>query len=85
MADFKLLNYAGLAGEARPGILVGDDRIVDLDQATGAAAWAASTLSILEVWDTSCAALHDIADAASDTVALADVRLLAPILFPPAI
>ncbi|MFT5438718.1 MAG: 2-keto-4-pentenoate hydratase/2-oxohepta-3-ene-1,7-dioic acid hydratase in catechol pathway [Alphaproteobacteria bacterium] len=85
MADFKLLNYAGIAGEARPGILVGDHRIVDLEQATGGAAWAATTLSILEVWDTSCAALHEIADDASDTRPLADVHLLAPILFPPAI
>lgn len=29
MADFKLLNYAGVAGEPRPGILVGDDQIVE--------------------------------------------------------
>ena len=85
MAEFKLLNYAGMAGEPRPGLLVDGDKVVDLEQATGAAAWAASTLSILEVWDTSCSALHDIAEAATDTRPLADVRLMAPILYPPAI
>ena len=40
MADFNLLYYAGIAGEPRPGILVGEDQIVDLQKATGGAAWA---------------------------------------------
>ena len=29
MASFRLLNYEGVAGEPRPGILVGDD-VIDL-------------------------------------------------------
>ena len=33
MADFKLLNYAGKNGEARAGILAGNDTVVDLLEA----------------------------------------------------
>lgn len=85
MADFKLLNYTGSAGEARPGILIGDDRVLDIQNATDGAPWAASTLGIVEAWDTACPALHELAGAGGDTRALADVRLLAPLLYPPVI
>ena len=85
MADFKLLNYAGIAGEPRPGILVGDDQIVDLEQATGGAVWARTTIEVLNNWDASCAALHAIADNPGETRPLTDVQLMAPLLFPPAI
>ncbi len=85
MADFKLLNTAGKAGEPRPGILIGDDRVADLEQATKGAAWAASTLAVMSAWETACPALHEIADNPGETRPLADVRLLAPLLFPPAI
>ena len=40
MADFKLLNYAGANGAARPGILVGEDSIIDLQDALPGKAWA---------------------------------------------
>ncbi len=85
MADFKLLNYAGVAGEARPGILVGDDQIVDLEQATGGEGWARTNIDVLNNWETSCSALHAIADNPGETRPLADVQLRAPLLFPPAI
>jgi len=85
MADFKLLNYAGLAGEPRPGILVGDDLVVDVQSASRGAPWSGSTLAIIGAWDVACPALHEIADAAHDARPLADVDLLAPILYPPAI
>jgi len=85
MADFKLLNYAGAGGEARPGILVGDDRVADLGQAAKGAAWAASTLAVMGDWKTACPALHKIADDPGETVPLASVKLLAPLLYPPGI
>ncbi len=75
MADFKLLNYAGSAGEPRPGILIGDDQVLDVQEAADGAAWAASTLSIVDSWDTACPALHKLADQGGETRALADVRL----------
>lgn len=85
MADFKLLNYTGAEGEPRPGILVGDDRVLDLEQATGGAAWSGSTLDVLGDWDEACAALHALADNPAETRPLGDVHLLAPILYPAAI
>ena len=85
MADFKLLNYSGVAGEPRPGILIGGDQIVDLEQITGGAAWARTNIEVLNNWETSCAVLHAIADNPGETRPLADVQLMAPLLFPPAI
>jgi len=85
MADFKLLNYAGAAGEARPGILVGDGQVADLAKASKGADWASSTLAVMAAWDTACPALHKIADNPGETVPLDSVKLLAPLLYPPAI
>ena len=85
MADFKLLNYAGGDGAARPGILIGDDRVLDVREAADGAAWAVSTLTIFDSWDTACPALHKLADQGCETRALADIQLLAPLLYPPCI
>lgn len=82
MADFKLLNYAGVAGEARPGLLIGDDRVLDIQQVAGDQPWAASTMDMFAAWDTACPALHDLAEAGGETRPLADVQLLAPLLYP---
>ena len=82
MANYRLLNYAGIAGEPRPGILVGDD-VIDLEGAgiTG------STYELLQNWDENNARLSALADdaAAKDTRPLADLDLLAPILYPPVV
>ena len=86
MADFKLLNYAGKNGEARPGILVAGDTVLDLQEALPGKAWAASTLSVLGAWDEALPALRALAGAPKGAPRrLADVRLLAPLLYPPAI
>jgi 2-keto-4-pentenoate hydratase/2-oxohepta-3-ene-1,7-dioic acid hydratase in catechol pathway len=86
MADFKLLNYAGKNGEARPGILVGSDTVLDLREALTGKAWAASTLAVLGAWDEALPALRALAGAPKGAARrLADVRLLAPLLYPPAI
>ena len=85
MADFKLLNYAGSNGEPRPGILVGLDQVVDLEQATGGEPWSRTNIEVLNNWETSCQLLHDIAQNPGDTKSLSDLDLMAPLLFPPAI
>ena len=73
MASYRLLNYAGIAGEPRPGILVGDD-VIDLESAgiTG------STYELLQNWDENNARLAALADdaAAQDTRPLAACFLL---------
>lgn len=61
MADFKLLNYAGRNGEARPAILVGGEAVVDLQEALPGKAWAASTLAVLGAWDEALPALRSLA------------------------
>lgn len=86
MGSFRLLNYAGDNGDIRPGILVNGDTVVDLQQALPGQAWATSTLAVLGAWDAALPALHALADApAAATRPLAGVRLLAPLLYPPAI
>ncbi|MBK18770.1 MAG: 2-keto-4-pentenoate hydratase [Rhodospirillaceae bacterium] len=85
MAEFKLLNFAGVAGEARPGILVGNDQVIDLEQATSGADWARTTIDILNNWEVARGELHDLAENPTDTRPLADINLMAPLLYPPAI
>ena len=82
MADFKLLNYAGTDGAARPGLLVGDDQVLDILTAARGQSWAASTMAMVESWDTACPALHDLAGSGAETMPLSDVQLLAPLLYP---
>ena len=86
MGSFRLLNYAVDSGEARAGILVGGNSVIDLQRALPDKAWTVSTLSILGAWDAARPALHALADAPpSQILPLASVRLLAPLLYPPAI
>lgn len=82
MASFRLLNYEGVAGEPRPGILVGDD-VIDLESA----GMTGSTYEMLQDWDASEQKLSKIADDAGshDSRPLADLHLLAPILYPPVV
>src|SRR5262245_40262701 len=86
MADFKLLNYAGPGGEPRAAILAGNDAVIDLQEALPGKPWTASTLAVLGRWEEALPALHALADAAvAKTRRRADVRLMAPLLYPPAI
>ncbi len=85
MADFKLLNYAGPMGEVKPAILIGDDQILDLGIATGGASWAKTNIEIMNNWSAACSELHELANTAGNTMPLSDVKLLAPLLYPPAI
>lgn len=82
MAQYRLLNHAGPDGGARPGILV-DGAVIDLAEA----GVAGSTLELLGDWDAASRTLRDTAGLASSLPSrpLGSVRLLAPILHPPAI
>ncbi len=88
MAGFRLLNYVGDDGEARPGLGVGDG-VIDLQAAldgrdvTGFS--AVSTLAVLENWDAALPVFSEIAAGGADATPLDDVQLLAPILYPGAI
>lgn len=90
MASFTLLNFAGSAGEARPGLGVGD-RVIDLQTAlakqTSPGFSGASTLAVLESWERAEPVLEGIAQKADDhePVPLASVQLLAPVLYPAAV
>ena len=82
MASFRLLNYAGVNGEARPGILV-DGNVIDLVSA----GLVASTFELLQDWKANHDKLTKIADGATSYTSrpLSDVDLLAPILYPPVV
>ena len=82
MASYRLLNFAGVVGEPRPGILVGDS-VVDLE----GAGIAGSTYELLQNWDENDPLLSALADdaAAQGSRPLADVQLLAPVLYPPVV
>ena len=96
MTDYRLLNYAGPSGEARPGLSVGDS-VIDLEAAVAALSEsgqtmefsARSTLDILEKWDAALPSLETIAtameDGHSEARPLSEVRLMAPLLYPSAI
>ena len=82
MASYRLLNYAGVTAEPRAGILVGD-RVIDLE----GAGIAGSTYELLQNWDENDPLLSALADdaAAQGSRPLADVQLLAPVLYPPVV
>ncbi len=84
MGGFKLMNYTGSGGEARAAIAVGD-QVIDLEK-SGAVPWR-TTLDALGNWDEALPALTALAAKAGDVAGtpLADVQLLAPILYPGAI
>lgn len=87
---FRLLNFAGDGGKASPGIAVGD-QVVDLAKVGPAPVDVSSTLGILDQWDAARGWLGTLADEVAagkhDNAlqALAETRLLAPLLYPSSI
>ena len=96
MADFRLLNYTLISDEAskhaatpesvRPGILVGEHHVVDLQLALPNCPWATSTLAVLNAWDVALPALHELATQTEHAkLTLGQIKLQAPLMYPPAI
>ncbi len=96
MADFRLLNYTLISDEAskhaatpesvRPGILVGEHHVVDLQLALPNCPWASSTLAVLNAWEVALPALHELATQTEHTqLTLSQIKLQAPLMYPPAI
>lgn len=75
--SYKLLTYASDRGP-RAGLLI-DQQVIDAAEATGREAWSTVT-GALESWDEASAAFSRV--TAKGGMALADTKLLAPILYP---
>ncbi|HLI20812.1 MAG TPA: fumarylacetoacetate hydrolase family protein [Stellaceae bacterium] len=84
MTDYRLLSYQAAQGP-RAGYLV-DDTVHDLAELTGKPAYA-SVLAVLEDWAAAKGVLDDLIGTAANKKGklLRDVKLLAPILYPPTI
>jgi 2,4-didehydro-3-deoxy-L-rhamnonate hydrolase len=91
---FRLLSYIGKDGIPRAGLLIEDERVIDIESTLGARRGAIgkrppkSILSILENWDEVLPVLRETAvnsrALASAVVGpLSNVPLAAPILYPP--
>lgn len=83
MASYRLLNYAGDKGQACPGILVGDEDIIDL----ASAGIAKSNMELMQDWAESDAMLRKLADDPGKATIkkLSSVKLMAPLLYPPVV
>ncbi|MFT8243089.1 fumarylacetoacetate hydrolase family protein [Roseomonas sp. BN140053] len=84
MAEYKLVTYRSGTGKPRAGLVVGD-RVHEIAQLAGGSDYA-TMLDVMEDWDAARPMLE--AAANSDGVggrALAEVELLAPLLYPPTI
>ncbi len=77
----KLATFSPLpSGEPRPGLVIEDKRIVDIPAALGADAETATMLGIIRAGETVLARLRNLQkQPPTATIALADVRLHAPI------
>jgi len=81
--EYRLLTYTASSGEPVAGVLIGE-RVYDAAKLLGGAGDARSVLGLLQSWDAAHAKLHAAAASADpkDGVPLAQVKLLAPILYP---
>lgn len=79
---YRLLSYTASSGEPVAGVLVGD-RVYEAAGLLGGSG-ASSVLGLLQAWDEAHPKLHAAAASADpkDGVPLAQVKLLAPILYP---
>jgi len=84
LSDYRLLSYVADGGKAVAGILL-DERVHPASALLSHADWPSDTvLDILEHWDVARPRLETLAKAPPDGgTPLAEVALLAPILYPP--
>jgi 2,4-diketo-3-deoxy-L-fuconate hydrolase len=91
---FRLLSYIGKEGTPRAGLLIEDERVIDIESAlsgwkgAGGKGPPTSVLSILENWDEVLpvlreTAVHGRASASAVVGPLSHIPLAAPILYPP--
>jgi 2-keto-4-pentenoate hydratase/2-oxohepta-3-ene-1,7-dioic acid hydratase in catechol pathway len=86
VGNFKLLNYADAQGKPRPAIATDSGALIDLRDKLADKPWSDSTLSVLGAWAEALPVLHALAqEGAAGGKQLKDVRVLAPLLYPPAI
>jgi 2,4-diketo-3-deoxy-L-fuconate hydrolase len=94
--EFRLLSYVGEKGLPRAGLLVEEKNVIDMELALKASKSgieglsAISILSVLENWENVLPLLKDMASHKSQAASavaglLSDIRLEAPILYPPSI
>ena len=85
-SEYRLISYEE-GGTAKAGVLVGDRVTPAAALLQGGGIDASSVLALLRTWDKSHASLAAAAQTvkASGGIALADVKLLAPILYPGAL
>ncbi len=92
--EFRLLSYIGGKGIPRAGLLLGDKNIVDIELALGAGKASTeglhttSVLSVVENWESALPDLRDIAEnnkkmSPAVVGSLSEIRLTAPLLYPP--
>ena len=88
MSQFKILNFSQPAtpNDVRAGILVDEQWVIDLQKALPHTPWARSTMDLFEVWQEAEPALNQLASQGhANGIALKDVKLHAPLLYPAAI
>jgi 2-keto-4-pentenoate hydratase/2-oxohepta-3-ene-1,7-dioic acid hydratase in catechol pathway len=85
-SEYRLVSYAE-GGSAQAGVLVNDRVVPAAALLQGGGIDASSVLALLHTWDTSHARLAAAAETVKpgDGLALAGVKLLAPILYPGAL
>jgi 2,4-diketo-3-deoxy-L-fuconate hydrolase len=92
--EFRLLSYLGKEGIPRAGLLVKEKEVIDIEAALKAKKTAiagphpSSILSVLENWQNVLPVLRDAARNSGESVSalvgsLSEIRLAAPILYPP--
>ncbi len=92
--EFRLLSYRGEIGIPRAGLLIGGDKVMDVERAFGLRdkrsekSHPSSVLTILEDWRTHLPVLRDIAENSRDFASamigtLSGIHLAAPIIYPP--
>ena len=88
MSQFKILNFSlpVTPNDVRAGILVDEKWVIDLEKALPHTPWARSTMDLFEVWQDAEPALNELASQGhANGIALKDVKLHAPLLYPAAI
>ncbi len=83
--DYRLVSFRTAAGAAEAGVVIGERVHRAASLLAGAAVDASSVLGLLQAWDVVRPLLAAANPRPQDGLALAETRLLAPILYPGAV